>query len=231
MNKTEGMTHLELENLVSEYLEGQLGAVRRVEVEKHLGECSPCRELVADVRYAFELCRAAESVEPAPWLVPKILRATLGERKPGLMERITAWFRAGVQVRVISTAAMTVFSLSVIASACGISLRNLSLEDLNPRNWAHEVDRNGHLLLGRAEKYYYDLKVVYEIESRLRELRAEPSGEPERPKAPTGGSTQGAPADEPALAFASNPHGFVWESRLLLGPVSDGVRAGRSTSR
>ncbi len=231
MNRTEGMTHLEIENLVSEYLEGQIDTVRRVEVEKHLGGCAPCRELVADVRHAFELCRAAEPVEPAPWLVPKILRATLGERKPGLLERVTAWFRAGVQVRVISTAAMTVFSLSVIANACGVNLRSLTLEDLNPRTWVHQVDRNGHLLLGRAEKYYYDLKVVYEIESRLRQLRTEPSGEPERPKAPPGGSTEGAPAGEPALAFASNPYGFVWESRLLLGPVSDGVRAGRSTSR
>jgi len=219
------MTHLDVENLVSEYLEGQLDTVRRVELERHLGECAACRELVADVRHAFELCSAAEPVEPAPWLVPKILRATLGERKPGLMERITDWFRAGVQVRVISTAAMTVFSISIIASACGIHLRDLTLDDLNPRNWAHQVDRNGHLLLGRAEKYYYDLKVVYEIESRLRELRAQPSGEPERPKAPPGGSTQGAPAEEPALAFAWNPHGFIWESRLLLGPVSDGVRA------
>ena len=231
MNRTEGMTHLELENLVSEYLEGQLDTVRRVQVEKHLGGCVPCRELVADVRHAFELCRAAEAVEPAPWLVPKILRATLGERKPSLMERITAWFRAGVQVRVISTAAMTVFSLSVIASACGINLRNLTLGDLNPRNWAHQVDRNGHLLLGRAEKYYYDLKVVYEIESRLRQLRAQPSGEPESPKTPPGGSTEGAPAEEPALALISNPHGFVSETRLLLGPVSNGIRAEGGTSR
>jgi len=225
------MTHFELENLVSEYLEGQLDTVRRVGVEKHLGECAPCRDLVAEVRRVFELCRATESVEPAPWLVPRILRATLGERKPSFIERITAWFRAGVQVRVISTAAMTVFSLSVIASACGISLRNLTLDDLNPRTWARQADRNGHLLLGRAEKYYYDLKVVYEIESRLRELRAQPSGEPERPKAPPGGSTQGVPGEQPALAFVSNPRGFVWESRLLLESASSGVRAGGGTSR
>lgn len=134
MNRTEAMTHLEIENLVSEYLEGQLDAVRLAGVEQHLGGCAFCRELVADVRHAFELCRAAEPVEPAPWLVPKILRATLGERKPGLMERITAWFRPRVQVRTVYTAAMTVFSLSVIANACGINLRHLKLEESESPN-------------------------------------------------------------------------------------------------
>jgi hypothetical protein len=221
------MTHLEIENLVSDYLEGQLDTVRRVEVDKHLGGCAACRELVADVRRAFELCRNAEPVEPTPWLVPKILRATLGERKPSLMERVTAWFRLGVQARVVYTAAMTVFSLSVIANACGINLRHLKLEDLNPRTWAYQVDRNGHLLLGRAEKYYYDLKVVYEIESRLRQLRAQPSSEPERPNAPPGGSTDGAPADEPALAFLASPYDQLRTGWLLLGPASDWVSKGR----
>jgi hypothetical protein len=225
------MTHLEIENLVSDYLEGQLDTVRRVEVETHLRGCAACRELVADVRHAFELCRASESVEPAPWLVPRIMRATLGERKPSLMERLTAWFRLGVQMRVFYTAAMTVFSLSVIANACGINLRHLKLEDLNPRTWAYQADRSGHLLLGRAEKYYYDLKVVYEIESRLRQLRAQPSSEPERPSAPPGGSTEGVPGGEPALAFLSNPYGQLRTGWLLLGPSSGWDRTGRSAIR
>jgi len=225
------MTHLEIENLVSDYLEGQLDTVRRAEVDSHLSGCAGCRELVADVQHSFELCRSAEPVEPAPWLMPRILRATLGERKPGLIERVTAWFRLRAQVRALYTAAMTVFSLSVIANACGINLRNLKLEDLNPRTWAYQVDRNGHLLLGRAEKYYYDLKVVYEIESRLRQLRAQPSGEPERPKAPPGGSTEGAPMNEPALAFLSNPYDQLRTGWLLLGPMSDWDRTGRSANQ
>lgn len=225
------MTHLEIENLVSEYLEGQLDTVRRVEVEQHLGTCVPCRELVAEVRHVFELCRAAEPVEPPPWMVPKILRATLGERKPGSLERLTAWLRICVQVRVLYTAAMTVFSLSVIANACGINLKHLKLEDLNPRTWAYQVDRNGHLLLGRAEKYYYDLKVVYEIESRLRQLRAEPAAEPEAPKSPSGGSTEGSPSDEPALALVANPYDQLRAGWVLLGPASDWDCTGRSASR
>ena len=75
------MTHLELENLVSEYLEGRLDLTRRLEFEAHVGACPGCGELVADVRRAMEYCHSAEGLEPAPWLIPKILRATIGERQ------------------------------------------------------------------------------------------------------------------------------------------------------
>jgi len=84
------MTHLELENLVSEYLEGQLDAARQLEFEAHLGSCPGCRGLLADVRQAMEFCRLAEDPEPTPWLIPKILLATIGERQPTLIERLAA---------------------------------------------------------------------------------------------------------------------------------------------
>ncbi len=193
------MTHLELENLISEYLEGQLTPAGRAEVESHLAACADCRALVADVRHAFDLCHRAESIEPPPWLVPKILRATLGERKPSLAERLQAWFRPVMQTRVAYGVAMTVFSLSMIVNVAGINLRHLRPADLNPVTWVYQANRNGHLLVGRVEKYCYDLKVVYEFQSRLQRLRAQPSETP-RPQAPAGGSTDGAPADEGPLA-------------------------------
>lgn len=98
---------------------------------------------------------------------------------------------------------MAVFSLSMIANVAGVNLRHVKAADLNPRNWVYQADRNGHLLLGRVEKYYYDLKVVYEIESRLRQLRAQP-GEAAPQKAPAGGSTDGVPVDDSVLASATS---------------------------
>ncbi len=193
------MTHLELENLISEYLEGQLTAGSRAEVETHLAGCPECQVLVADVRHAFELCHAAEPIEPPPWLVPKILRATLGERKPSLQQRLQAWFRPLMQTRVAYGVAMAVFSLSMIINVAGINLRHVRANDLNPVTWINQANRNGHLLVGRVEKYCYDLKVVYEFQSRLQRLRTQPSESP-RPQAPAGGSTYGAPRDEGPLA-------------------------------
>ncbi|PYV23040.1 MAG: hypothetical protein DMG24_15065, partial [Acidobacteria bacterium] len=60
------MTHLEIENFASDYLEGRLEAVRQREFQAHLAVCSECRELVSDVRRVMELCRSAEDPEPAP---------------------------------------------------------------------------------------------------------------------------------------------------------------------
>ena len=199
------MTHLELENLASDYLEGQLDAARREQVEMHLAGCAACRGLIADVRRATELCHAAEDFEPAPWLIPKILLATVGERKPTLQERLAAFFRPAVHPRISYAVAMAVFSFSVIVNAAGINLRNLTLQDLNPRTWIYQADRTGHLLYARAEKFYYDLRVVYEIESRFRQLRAQPGGqEPEAPKpeAPAGGSSNNQRTGYTQLALA-----------------------------
>jgi hypothetical protein len=200
------MTHLELENLASEYLEGQLDAARRGQVEVHLGECTSCRELLADLRRVMELCRSAEELEPAPWLVPKILRATVGERKPTLREQFAAFLRPSGQPRLAYAVAMAIFSFSIIVNAARLDLHKVTLADLNPRTWFYQANRTGHLLFARAEKFYYDLRVVYEIESRFRQLQPQ-SGEPReepRPETPPGGSTdRGTPSGTQLAAVSS----------------------------
>ncbi len=193
------MTHLEIENLASDYLEGLLAPDEHAEVDAHLTDCAACRELLDEVSHVLEMCRAAEDVEPRPWLVSKIMLATVGERKPTWRDRITEYFRPVLQPRVAYPIAMTVFTFSIIVNAAGLNLRNLRFEDLNPRTWADRANRQGHLIAARAEKYYYDLRVVYEIESRFRQLGVQPQMKEEespKPAAPEGGSSQGTPVDQ-----------------------------------
>jgi len=202
------MTHMELENLVSDYLEGQLDTARRVEVEAHLDGCPECKELTATVREGIELCRSAEDLEPAPWLVSKIMRATVGERKATFWDQAAAYIRPVLHPRVAYAVAMGVFSFSIIINVAGINLRHVKAQDLNPRTWFHQANRNGHLFYARAEKFCYDLKVVYELETRLRQLRqqSEP-GKGEEPKqspspeAPAGGSSEGQQPSVTQLAL------------------------------
>lgn len=219
------MTHLELENLASDYLEGQLDAVRRAEFEAHSAECAPCRELVADLRDVMELCRSAEDLEPAPWLVSKILLATIGEKKPTITEQLAAYFRPVARVRIAYAVAMAVFSFSIIVNTAGINLRHITFEDLNPRTWIYQANRTGHLAIARAEKFYYDLRVVYEIESRLRQFQQQTGGQQERdaPKqeAPAGGTTDSKQPGNPELAEASGlaPRDFDLGGTLTFRPV------------
>jgi hypothetical protein len=225
------MTHLELENLASEYLEGQLDAVRQVAVEAHLRDCGACRELIGDLRRTMALCQAAEDLEPAPWLVSKILLATVGERKPSWGERARAFFRPSPQPRLAYAVAMAIFSLSVIVNAAGVNLRNMTLADLNPRNWFYQANRTGHLLYARAEKFYYDLRIVYEIESRFRQLQpqpAEPQKETPRQEPAPGGSTD---RDTPGGAQLASVGGLVTAAADSFTLASQAAASGRSTSR
>jgi hypothetical protein len=231
------MTHLEVENLASDYLEGLLEPARKAQVEAHLGECLPCRELMEDVHRAVELCHAAEKLEPAPWLIPKILLATVGARKPTLGQQVVGFFRPALHPRLAYAVAMAVFSLSIIVNAAGINLRNFRFEDLNPRTWLYRANRAGHLLVARAEKFYYDLRVVYEIESRFRQFQSQPKQEKESPKQapPAGGSTDSQQPANPQLAAngvgdgaAAGPLGPPAPNRIETNPQTAG--AGRSSS-
>ena len=227
------MTHLELENLASEYLEGLLDVVARVEVEAHLKACDPCREVIADVRRAMELCQSAEELEPAPWLIPKILLATIGEKKPSFGERLAAFFRPQARMKLAYGIAMTVFSFSIISNAVGLNLRHLTFEDLNPRTWFSKANSSGHMMLARAEMFYYNLRVVYEFESRLRQFRQSGEGEgkpqPQTPKtnSPGGGATDSQPPANPVLASVQG----LGEARANVGEVLVLAGAGRSLLR
>jgi putative zinc finger protein len=205
------MTHLEVENLASDYLEGLLEPAAKAGVEAHLRDCAACRDLLGDLRRVVELCHSAEELEPAPWLISKILQATIGQRKPTLREQLATFFRPAVQPRVAYAVAMAVFSFSIIINAARIDLRNLTLQDLNPRTWVYRADRAGHLLYARAEKFYYDLRVVYEIESRFRRFRSTPQPQEEEKEPPKSESQPGGSTDR--LQPGSLQLATVWSVR------------------
>ena len=165
------MNHLDAVNQISEYLEKRLGPSPRAEFEAHLSSCLECRQMVEDVRQVMEMCEEVEPLQPSPWLVPKIIQATTGQRKPKWTERLLGTIRPLLQPRVAYGISMAVFSISFLLHAANINIRSLTLRDLNPGTWAYRANSKGHLLVARAEKYYYDLRVVYEIQNRLRELR------------------------------------------------------------
>jgi hypothetical protein len=217
------MTHLEIENLVSDYLEGTLDDVRKAGVEAHLSGCSACQKLVGDVESAMVLCRSAETMEPNPWLISQIMAATVGKRQLTWWEQVIAFLRPVFQPKVAYGVAMGVFSFSIMVNAAGLDLRRLKLQDLNPRTWVFRVNRGGHLLYARAEKFYYDLRVVYEIESRLRQVRDDQNAEP-RPEAPK-------PAQKPGGSTVQTAEGSQLAMMRIGMESSDAARHGIRTIR
>ena len=204
------MTHLELSNLMAEYLDGALNAAQVREVEAHLQGCAPCQAMADDVRFALAACRDAVEVEPSPWLLTRIVRATTGERKPSLKEKLAAWLRPMFRPQIAYSLSMAIFSLSFILYTSNVNLRSVRIQDVNPVHWVYKANSRGHILVARAEKYYYDLRFVYEVQSLLHGLHQQPAaqpGSPQRMRQPGSASSDEFPADETALALATAPQG------------------------
>jgi len=160
----------QVEVLLSDYLEGLLPAPDREAFEAHLQTCAECAPLVASVRTVLTELHSMEELEAPPRLVYSILDYTLGPR-----EKVTGWqafrkFLAGLATPKFAYGSASVLAtLFILLSASGISLRKPKLADLQPANIYHNADRRLHLAVAGTVKYVSDLRVVYEIQSRLRQ--------------------------------------------------------------
>ena len=175
-------TCLDTEERLSDYLDGLLAADERAAMDAHLAGCASCPALVAEVRsLADRLPRLEQAVEPT-WLVYRILEATSGAVR---VKREVTWkgFFAGLLaprfVLGLSAVAATIFFLF---QALGINPKKITAEDLNPVNVFRAGDRQAHLTYARGVSFVNDLRVVYEIRSRLhmQEASATPNAAPQQ---------------------------------------------------
>jgi hypothetical protein len=182
----------QIEAQLSDYLEGRLQAPERAAFEGHLNDCAECAPLLASVRSVMIELHSMEELEAPPRLVYSILDKTLGPR-----ETVSVWQGFRNFIRGLATpkfaygAASVMATFLIIFSALGVSLRKPKLADLQPSNIVHNVDRQAHKAYANGVKYVSDLRVVYEIQSRLRQGESELQVTPEE-KAP-----QSSPEKEP----------------------------------
>src|SRR4051794_16354236 len=168
----------QFEILLADYLDGTLPESERTEVEGHAAGCEHCRELMADVQGAIRFLSTSEELVPPPELITRIAyHAPTGRiRQPferqGLISRmISEWLQPILQPRLAMGMAMTILSIAMLERCTGVKMQHVQPEDLNPvRIWGGIEDKTVRLK-DRAVKYYENLRWVYEIEVRLRELR------------------------------------------------------------
>jgi hypothetical protein len=208
----------EVESRLSEYLDGELSAEDEAACAAHIAGCDSCRELVASVRGLVGAMHAIEPVALPLGLVPAILERTLGPKSEARGWRTwLGWLRPVWQPRFAYGALTVMLTVMVLSQALGIQWRKPTLADLNPVNLYRDADRQVHLVYARGAKYFGDLRVVYEIESKLRSLEPEQQQQqkaPEaQPKAP--GSSEG-PSNKP-LDF--NRAGFGRGHRTRLAAI------------
>ena len=172
------------EERLSDYLDNLLDAGAVAELNLHVDSCDSCTRLVEQVGGAVRRMRSLEPVEVPPQLITSILDQTIGPRpeKKGLRGWF-AWTQPILQPRFAMGALTCALTLVIFGYAVGISPAKIRKGDLTPTNVYRAANRQVHLTYGRAVKYVNDLKVVYEIQSKLRPEES-PSREREREEAP-----------------------------------------------
>ena len=181
----------QVEERLSEHLDGLLDATERAAFESHVAGCARCRALVAQVSGALAQVHGLEMLEEPLHLAPAILDLTLGPRAPKRSWRgWLGWLQPVWQPRMAMGFATVVLFGWVSLQSMGVQVNRLTWSDLHPVKLYQESSRQAHLIYARGEKFVNDLRVVYEIQSRLRPAQEEPPA-PQKP------APQTNPQDKP----------------------------------
>jgi len=172
------------EERLSDYLDNRLDTEEVAGLNRHAATCVNCARLIELVGATVRQMRSLDPVEVPAGLVPSILAQTIGPRveKKGWRGWF-AWTQPIFQPRFAMGALMCAVTLVILGYAAGIRPSRIKSGDLMPASIYRAANRQVHLTYGRTVKYVNDLKVVYEIQSKLRPEES-PVREQERQEAP-----------------------------------------------
>lgn len=197
------LTCTQVEAMLLDAADGVLLPDELSHFQLHLSDCESCTLLFADVRRGsawLDVLREAPPEPPAD-LVQRILAKTSGEqaasseflaqaahaaslfgdsrarvlpfRVPAHLQqprtRMQRLIYTVTQPRFAMTAAMAFFSLALTLNLAGLRITSLRIGDLKPAS----VKKRYWAANSRVVQYYDNLRVVYELESRVHEMQRE----------------------------------------------------------
>ena len=194
-----GMQCHEFDGLLSDALDGVLTGSQLDRFHAHTRTCSVCGPLFAEVQAGRNWLKDLTEVEPPVSLVTNILASTTGvdtqrlrvnvsapQPRVSWLERAQAWASGAMQPiwatvrqpRFAMSFGMAFFALSVALSVLGVKPADLRQVSLRPAAIRHTY----YNAQARVVRYYENIRFVYEVESRVRELKrnvtpAEPRSE------------------------------------------------------
>lgn len=170
----------EFEALLAEALDNALPEETRDSFEEHGRSCRVCGPLWAEAQEGLSLMRSLEQVEPPKNLVHNILAATsmtqmrtestaTAPAKTGWFERLRAGSFGGLlHSRFAASFAMAFFSLSLTLTLTGVKISQI---DWHPSALRKSVVLGFTHVEAKVTSYYENLRLVYEVQARVRELR------------------------------------------------------------
>ena len=188
----------QFEALLAEAIEGQLPEDVQQGFDIHCQSCSICGPMFAEAQEGMAWLRELEEVAPPRNLVHNILAATslaaAAQQQAKALGSATGWLKSlwnsirpvasGVaHPRFVTSFAMAFFSLSLTLSLAGVRIKDLANLDLRPSSVRKAVVLQFTQVEARVVKYDENMSFVYEIQSRVRELR-KAAGSPENDQNP-----------------------------------------------
>ena len=178
----------EWEALLADALDGTLKADDTAVFTAHGKDCPMCAEMLAQAKQGQEWMSFLHEDPPVPVdLVAKILDRTSGASLPqlaaaGAVQQVPlpiAHFtarRTFRDARMLMTAAMAFFSLALTLNLIGVRLDTIRMADLRPAALQTTIARQFYGAKKQMVSYYENIRLVYEVESKVREMRqdAEP---------------------------------------------------------
>ncbi|HEX6496304.1 MAG TPA: zf-HC2 domain-containing protein, partial [Acidobacteriaceae bacterium] len=188
------------EAMLADALDGTLDAGDAEAFDAHSKSCAAgCAELLEEAKRGTEWLRFLRETPEAPeGLLEKILVGTSGvpdtpqlaasgamalPHQPWLGVSVGVLQRHVMESRILMTLAMAFFSIALTLNLTGVRLNQLKLSDLSPSALATSVSHQFFTTSGHLMRYYSNLRIVYELESRVNEMR---------------GGNNNAPAAQPA---------------------------------
>ncbi len=187
-----GLRCEEWEALLADALDGLLPAGQAAAFKAHSETCANCGDLLAHAGQGREWLGYLHSEPEVPaGLIGKILEKTVGAggvplpviaagQGAGAVAMASPWRRNFHETRLLMTIAMAFFSITLMLNLTGVKPGNIRLADLRPSQIGSTLSRGFFTARGSVVRYYDNLRFVYQLQSRMRELRRDVETQPQQ---------------------------------------------------
>ena len=177
------------ETLLADAMDGLLRPEDEAIFSSHMAGCVNCTTLFEEARQGREWL---EFLSPEPEVPAGLLDKLLAQTGPGQAagmglvtpagnvvpvtlvaqrQSVMARIRRFAEPRLLMTAAMAFFSIALTLNLTGVRLSRIHLSDLKPTSVKMYVERQFTTASTPIIRYYDHLRFVYELQSRVREMR------------------------------------------------------------
>ena len=188
-----GVQCVEFEALLADALDATLHGTTLAGFEEHQKSCPACAAMFQEAAAGKHWLMGLEDIEPPKHLVHNILAQTIGQipepratqapQGESWLERLkgklSPVFAPVVTPRFAMSFGMAFFSITMLLSIAGFHVADLRHVDLSVKG----ISKTYYSTQARVVRYYENIRLVYEIETRVRDLRrvATPQNKQEEP--------------------------------------------------